>query len=194
VITFGSGFREDILDPVFGPPWNWMLGTATMRVRLERRGEEWVDAGSTFSMVALDEAAPYVDVGPCEVGVTYGGVIRPSGPLIIDNGDGVYLSIDRTAGTATLYVGGFSAPARPMHTGEFGQSCPDPGPWTRTDPASEGWSVEAGCEHGRIEANGTLIRFDQTRCTSTFDETTGGSVRTHRFGGSYLSGWIRLTS
>jgi hypothetical protein len=68
-----------------------MMGKAVMRVRLQRQGSEWVDAGSSYSLIALDEEAPYEDPGFCHNSVTMGGVSRTFGPLIVNNGDAARL-------------------------------------------------------------------------------------------------------
>jgi hypothetical protein len=166
LITFMSGYRDDITEPVFGPYWEWMQGTAVMRVRLERRGSDWVDAGSTYSLIAIDEEGPYTDPDFCHHSVTRGGVRRRPGPLIINNGDGISLRIDRASGSAELWVSGFSAPGIPESAGEDGPRCEEPGPWRRTNPPDAGWAVLASCAEGRLDGTGTVIHFDRQDCTS----------------------------
>jgi hypothetical protein len=189
LITFVSGFRDDDTKPGYGPSWRWMMGRAVMRVRLQRQGSEWVDAGSTYSMVALDEEAPWVEPTGCHNSVTRGGVSRPPGPLIVNNGDAVRLGIDLAAGTAELWVSGFSAPGLPQHAGERGSQCYNPGPWRRTDPPDAGWAVGANCAKGRLDGTGREIEFRGDDCAST-GTSQSGTVKT--FHGSRLEGRIRL--
>jgi hypothetical protein len=194
VISFEGGSRlEDPEHVPSSPAWQVFRWNGLMRLRLQQQGQEWVDAGSTYSLIAFEEKAPYWGEASCEV-INQITAAERSGPLRPTE-DNIRLVLDRAAGTAELSLQMGTVPGRLGWAAELHGDCQVTDLAGRhvetTTNDSIGWGVFVRCPDGRLDPSGITIRFERSRCINIYrDKLSDGRTE---LGGSFLQGRIRLT-
>jgi hypothetical protein len=193
VIAFEHGYRIEVPDHTPPTPeWTTYQVSGVMQLHLLQDGYEWVDTGSTYSLVAIEVKAPYWSEAECEVRDHVTAAQR-TGPLVTAS-DGIRLVVDAATGMASLDLSVGTTPgtlgSRASLYGECQNRQLERGFSGTTGPEGLGQGSIISCTAGTLDAAGTTILFRHDGC-ARFVVTERRYERD--ITASSLSGRIRLS-